>query len=73
MTTEDDISIEIDRYADAITIGGCRYAIELFRQFALAPIGSRLEIVARDDGVVTFRELPRSKEVDHAKPSGGAA
>jgi hypothetical protein len=43
---------------DVVTIYGVRYSLALFSTLGFGPIGSRVELVARDDGVLTLRSLP---------------
>jgi len=40
---------------DVMEIEGVKYAGELFRRFSFAPIGAYLQIVGREDGVVSVR------------------
>ena len=42
---------------EVIVIDGIRYARSLFRHLANDPLGSKFEIVARDDGTVMLRRL----------------
>ena len=49
--------IEFSHDRQTITIFGVHYAIELFRHLGVGSIGSRFEIVAREDGAVTLTQL----------------
>lgn len=51
-------NLQVSDDCRVLTIYGIRYAIELFEHLGIAPIGSRIEIVSREDGVVTLRKLP---------------
>lgn len=52
-------TIEIDLNQDTIALFGVVYALDLFRGigFGGLPIGTRIEIVKRKDGVVTLKTL----------------
>jgi hypothetical protein len=51
-----------DGASDTFEIFGIRYAVDLFRELALGPIGGVFRIVARTDGVVTLETIPPSPE-----------
>lgn len=51
-------NLQVSEDGEIVTIFGVRYAIELFRHLAIGPIGSRIEIVSREDGIVTLKRLP---------------
>jgi len=50
-----DVSVDMER--DVITLYGVDYALELFH-VAFLPVGTVVEIIARGDGVVTYKQLP---------------
>ena len=52
----DDIAFDLD--ADTVTLYGKRYSLMMFRTLALAVVGRRFEIVARNDDVLTLKDLP---------------
>lgn len=58
-----------DAQLDVLTIDGIAYSGELFRQFAIAPPGTFLEIVARADSILTVRIVrdPRPTDIVDAK------
>ncbi len=47
---------------DVLTVEGVRYAADMFRTFAVAPIGAVLRIEEREDGVLTVHRFPEKKE-----------
>lgn len=51
------LTLRYDFTDDVLTIGGIRYAGEMMRMFGKMPVGSVLELVARDDGVITLKVL----------------
>lgn len=48
-----------------LTLYGVKYAIELFEHLGVGPIGSRIEIVSREDGAVTVKRLPDETDSLH--------
>lgn len=50
--------VAFDPSTEVATIEGIKYAWPLFQGLASIPIGGRVEIVSRDDGVVVLREIP---------------
>jgi hypothetical protein len=54
-----DISIRYDFVHDVLTVQGVRYAGELLRMFRVMRPGTVLEVIVRDDGVLTVREVER--------------
>jgi hypothetical protein len=51
-------NLQVSDDGRVLTIFGVRYDIEIFRHLGIGPIGSRVEIMAREDGMVTLRRLP---------------
>lgn len=49
--------IVIDENERYIEINGIRYANELFEELAFAPVGTKIEIIERGDGVVVCKRL----------------
>lgn len=61
--------IDADPDGKTIKVFGITYAIDLFKELGMGPIGSRFEIVERADGVVTLATLPAaSSEHTRSKP-----
>lgn len=54
----DGLPILVDREGDVLQIGGIKYAGDLLRGLGIGGLahGQVLQIVGRDDGVLTFRE-----------------
>jgi hypothetical protein len=50
-----DLNFSYDERTDSITIEGVKYHGDLFRKLGIAPVGSLIEIVAREDGVLTLK------------------
>jgi hypothetical protein len=53
--------VELNPGDDTITLFDMRYSLGLFRTMAFGPIGSKFEIMSRDDGTVTLRTLPQQE------------
>jgi hypothetical protein len=51
------LRFDYDDERDVLTIEGVAYAGGLFRTLGLAPVGAKIEIVAREDDVLTVRLL----------------
>ena len=51
------LAVSYDADSDVLTIEGTRYAGSLFRALGAQgfAVGARLEIIARDDGVISLR------------------
>ena len=70
----DTISVSLD--GTIVTIDGIRFARELFKRLAEDAIGSVVEIIGREDGVVTLRRVEvidvsgSATVVDHIKRRG---
>ena len=57
------LQFSYDEARDVLTIEGIRYSGELFRGIGLeTPVGAWIQIVKREDGVVTLR----MRTADHA-------
>jgi hypothetical protein len=54
-----ELDFYYDTMTDMLTIEGIRYNGEIFRQWSEhgAPIGTKLEIIARENGVITFKKI----------------
>lgn len=61
-------TVSLSEDGKIVTIFGIRYDMELFRHLAVGPIGSRVEIIGRDDGVVSLKHLEA-----HADAAGAVA
>ena len=57
------LAIDYDEGRDIVTIEGVRYCGELFRSFGIAPTGTLLRIMARDDGVITLQKYAPGEQV----------
>jgi hypothetical protein len=57
------LAIYYDEPRDIVTIEGIRYSGELFRSFDIAPTGTLLRIMARDDGIVTLQKYAPGEQV----------
>ena len=55
--TNSEFSVHINHADRVLTIQGVRYSFDLFDQLGLGPIGRKLRIVGRSDGVVTLQEI----------------
>jgi hypothetical protein len=64
LTVIEPSNMEISGDARILTLYGIRYAIELFEHIGVGPVGSCIEIVSRDDGVVTLKRLPNETSRD---------
>ena len=51
------MKISYDDKDEFIEINGLKYSIHLFNEFAFCPIGTRIEIVERTDGVITVKHI----------------
>lgn len=56
MSTPDYV-IRIDPLRMEIELYGVRYAMEVFAHLGLGKVGDALEIVKREDGVITLQKL----------------
>jgi hypothetical protein len=56
-------NVTIDDENGTITIYGVKYAGYLFEQLGLMPVATRFELVSREDGVLTIRNMSGSEEL----------
>lgn len=65
------LRIVVDDQRDEITIEGVRYSQALFRCVGIAPVGTALRIVRRQDGVLTVETLCAASSSTDAVTSPG--
>lgn len=58
----EEANLQLSDDGRTVTIFGIRYDIELFRHMGTGPLGSHIELVNREDGVVTLRRLTDEPE-----------
>jgi hypothetical protein len=49
--------VSYDDQAQCFEIFGVRYAVDLFRNLGIGPVGATFRIMAREDGVVTLQTV----------------
>lgn len=58
------LSFSYDERTDVLTVEGIHYAGTLFRVFALAPVGTHVQIIERRDGDVVVKDVRAARVLE---------